>query len=107
MSDRPVSADLVSLLNQPGVSHPEAVHKYDCRYWRSGKSHGPCTCGARELSARIRVALVQSGIAVRESPAQIHERDSLTAIGEMCTDHIERHQGAWLCKGCGWRMVMP
>ena len=19
-------------------------HEYDCRYWRIGKSHGPCTC---------------------------------------------------------------
>lgn len=23
-----------------------AVHTHDCRYWRQGKSHGPCLCGA-------------------------------------------------------------
>lgn len=22
------------------------VHEHECRYWRMGKSHGPCTCDA-------------------------------------------------------------
>lgn len=28
-----------------------AVHAHECRYWRTGKSRGPCTCGANDLWA--------------------------------------------------------
>lgn len=100
------STDLVGLLKQPGVSHPEAVHQYDCRYWREGKKHGPCTCGARALDARIRMVLVGCGIEIRESPAQMHERESLAGNGEMCIEHIRREKDAWVCRICGWKTVM-
>ena len=26
----------------------QAVHTYDCPFWRMGKKHGPCNCGAHE-----------------------------------------------------------
>ena len=26
----------------------QAVHTYDCQFWRMGKKHGPCNCGAHE-----------------------------------------------------------
>jgi hypothetical protein len=71
--------DLISLLKMPGVSRPEAVHDYDCHYWREGKSHGPCTCGARELDIRIRAALIAAGIQVGESPNEQAERSALSA----------------------------
>ena len=35
------------------IGLPEAVHTYDCRYWRTGASHGPCVCGGVELQAEI------------------------------------------------------
>jgi hypothetical protein len=101
-----MTKDLVTLFNLPSVSRPEAVHDYKCRYWRNGKSHGPCTCGARELSAEIRAALVAAGIRVNESPLQVHERDSLTASGIMCLGKIARNQGAWVCECCGWKVEM-
>jgi len=28
-----------------------ACHSYECRFWRMGKRHGPCTCGAEALKA--------------------------------------------------------
>lgn len=101
------AAHLVSLLNEPGVSHPTAAHKYECRYWREGKSHGPCTCGAQELDARIRKVLVDVGVEILESPAEMHERESLTITGAMCAAHLHRTDGAWICDGCGWTKVMP
>jgi hypothetical protein len=30
-----------------------AVHARKCKYWRMGKSHGPCTCGASLAIERI------------------------------------------------------
>ena len=27
----------------------DAVHDYDCPFWRMGKKHGPCVCGACAL----------------------------------------------------------
>lgn len=35
------------------IALPEAVHTYDCRYWRRGASHGPCVCGGEELQSEI------------------------------------------------------
>lgn len=29
----------------------EAVHAHACPYWRLGRRHGPCTCGARSVWA--------------------------------------------------------
>jgi len=71
--------ELIALLKLPGVCRPEAVHTYECRYWREGKSHGPCTCGARDLDTRIRAALIAAGVEVGESPNQIAERNALSA----------------------------
>ena len=103
-----LSSDLVTLLNMPGVTHPEAVHKHECRYWRSGKSHGPCSCGAREVSAHIRVALVAAGVGVRESPNQMHERGSIESTGAMCNGQIRRETNeGWFCPACGWKVEMP
>lgn len=99
--------DLVSILNEPGVSRPTGGHSYECRYWREGKSHGPCTCGGRELDARVRKVLVSSGVEIRESPCEMHERDSLTSTGIMCTIPLHREEDAWICDGCGWKVVMP
>ena len=31
------------------VAEVVAVHAYACRFWHTGKRHGPCTCGALEL----------------------------------------------------------
>ena len=25
------------------------IHVHECRYWRAGTRHGPCTCGAQSL----------------------------------------------------------
>lgn len=102
-----ITEDLVSLLNQSGVSRPQAGHAYDCRYWREGKSHGPCSCGGRELDARVRMVLVEVGVEIQESPAQMHERESLTATGLMCITPLHRADGTWICDGCGWKKVMP
>ncbi|KKL87798.1 hypothetical protein LCGC14_1931080 [marine sediment metagenome] len=35
------------------VALPEAVHTYDCPYWRMGKKYGPCVCGGEELQSEI------------------------------------------------------
>jgi len=102
MSSEARASDLVALLNTPRVTLPEAVHEYDCPYWREGKSHGPCICGARELGARVRIALVAAGVNIRETPNEGHERDSLTAAGIMCLGKIMRQSDRWICESCGW-----
>lgn len=43
----------VSASNRPrqaGYLHANVspVHTHPCRYWRTGKSHGPCTCSAND-----------------------------------------------------------
>jgi hypothetical protein len=30
-----------------------AVHTYACKFWRQGKRHGPCTCGALDEFAAL------------------------------------------------------
>jgi len=70
---------LLTLLRNPRVSKPEAVHEYECRYWREGKSHGPCTCGARELDARVRQALIDCAVSIPESPNEVRERLGIVA----------------------------
>ena len=38
-----------SLGNQAGgyiVAQISLVHEHECRAWRMGRRHGPCTCGA-------------------------------------------------------------
>ena len=98
---------LVNLLSLPGVSRPEAVHGHDCRYWRQGKSHGPCLCGARHLDACIRAALIAVGVNVPESPNEIHERESLAAAGSICSGKLLRADDAWICVVCGWKKDIP
>ena len=71
--------ELVALLKHPRVCLPEAVHDHSCRYWREGKSHGPCTCGAQDLDIRLRVAMIASGIEVNESPNEKAEREAHSA----------------------------
>lgn len=68
---------LLNIMRGPGVSRPEAIHEHGCRYWREGKSHGPCTCGARELDAQLRQALIDCGVSISESPNQVCERMGL------------------------------
>lgn len=65
---------LLNILRGPNVCRPEAIHEHACRYWREGKSHGPCTCGARELDAQLRQALIDCGVPIGESPNQVRER---------------------------------
>lgn len=70
--------ELIVLLSHPRVSPPSAVHTHKCKYWRVGKKHGPCNCGARELDARLRVALHAAGVELHESPDEVKERAALS-----------------------------
>lgn len=36
-----------ALRDEYGWFFSTAPHAYDCRFWRRGKSHGPCTCGGK------------------------------------------------------------
>lgn len=101
----PQSEDLVTMLNTPGVSLPDTVHKHECRYWRNGKSHGPCTCGARELGARLRIVLAAVGVRIHESPREQHDRNSLHSSGTMCIQPIHHNGAEWFCMTCGWRGI--
>jgi|SRR5688572_9585019 len=44
---------LRELLTNPQV-HVTATHEHECPYWRMGKKHGPCICGAKELDDKFR-----------------------------------------------------
>lgn len=74
--------DLLEFLKLPNVTRPQAVHEYDCPNWRNGKHHGPCTCGAAEIDARLRAALISNGVEVWESPNEVAERAALSASGD-------------------------
>lgn len=65
---------LLNLLRAPSVSRPEAVHKHGCPYWREGKKHGECNCGARTMDAAIRQALIDCGVSIHESPNEVSDR---------------------------------
>jgi hypothetical protein len=41
------------------VLNATAVHTHDCKYWRLGKSHGPCTCGANDLWESVREEMTE------------------------------------------------
>ena len=53
---------LLELLNLPMVARPEAVHLWTCRFWRNGKAHGPCACGAEQINEEIRARLALDGV---------------------------------------------
>lgn len=68
---------LLGLLRHELVHRAEAVHGYDCKFPREGKRHGPCTCGAQQLDAELRQALIDCGVSFSESPNQVRERLAL------------------------------
>lgn len=67
--------ELIEFLKMGNVALPVPIHARHCRYWRQGKSHGPCICGARELGARLRQTLLDCGIYICESPIERDERE--------------------------------
>ena len=48
--DRLVSALTAKHPKGAYMSHPAGVHLHECPAWRHGKRHGPCICGADELT---------------------------------------------------------
>lgn len=34
----------------------DPAHTYECPFWRIGKKHGPCICGAAEIQAQVDAA---------------------------------------------------
>lgn len=50
--------EYLAALDAGGIT--DFCHARECRYWRLGKSNGPCTCGAvtkREQTTRAEAAL--------------------------------------------------
>ena len=61
----------------PGMAEIEAVHEYECAFWRVGKGHGTCNCGGSERQERVDKALAALAEAAEDGIPD-HEKMSCT-----------------------------